>query len=502
MTVKEKRFLIYSLFIILIVTCFTGWFYYINEPLNEDLGGYFDPHTGMRITSLGQVIGATEYVYCHWSGRIPGYFLVFFSKLLPRSVQAVVVAVIFSANVFLAIRIVFRDTLKSLSSPVIFITLYSILYWFRPYTCVNYRWEFVAIYSFTVTMVLLYYNLAGARFDLSECTIGEANTCKRLIWICFVQLVGIIAGMSHEILSFGLIALIGTEWIVDMIRHEAKPISIFRHWGLALGYMIGCLAPGNMQRLNADVTVAAYSAAATTTEQVNSNVVSGNSSGFATAMAGYVDRLAATFGMHELAIIGEARQEGPRQQYVILMIVLVLALLSIAFMLWTGQVKAVCTILLTDIGFMVSYLSSILMWTFVYWQPVYVIWLPVLFVYIVLLEFVIRLPNIMAQSTISKIFNKAFNIARIVVPVIAIIAFIFIYSDEISSFAHTSLARRERIAYAQENGLTEISVPMYDENLTRKRYSISTLNRQGEYDDGYYTKYYGVHLIIEDQLEE
>ena len=101
MTSKDKRLLIYSLFIILIVSCFTGWFYYINEPLNEDLGGYFNPD-GSLISTFSHVISKLARVYIGWSGRIPGYFLIYFSKLFPRSIQAIAVAVIFSSNVIIA----------------------------------------------------------------------------------------------------------------------------------------------------------------------------------------------------------------------------------------------------------------------------------------------------------------------------------------------------------------------------------------------------------------
>ena len=130
MNTREKRLLIYGLFIILIAFCFTGWFYYINEPLNEDLGGYFyDADNGIRITTFSQVLECTKRFYLKWSGRVPGYFLVFLSKLFPRSVQAVAVAMIFTTNVILSVRIIVKDTVRALSSPILFVTLYLMLYW-------------------------------------------------------------------------------------------------------------------------------------------------------------------------------------------------------------------------------------------------------------------------------------------------------------------------------------------------------------------------------------
>ena len=500
-TVKDKNRLIYSIVIILIVSCFTGWFYYINEPLHEDLGGYFDPVTGDRITSLKQVFESTRFVYMIWSGRIPGYYLIYFSKLFPRAVQAIAVGIFFSANVILTIRIVVKDTLKAVLSPVLFLVLYLAFYWFRPYTGVNYRWEFVTIYSFTVTFVLLYYNLTGSRFSSDEIS-GEVRVHRGIMIGCTIQLIGFITGMCHEILSFGLIALIGTEWIIDMIRHKAKPTNIFRHWGLALGYLVGLFAPGNLARLNADSTIEAYTTNAAATDavssvgQVTDVVEAGKMPGFFVALSGYMQRIRPVLLNHRMTLIG--REGGPRQEYIIFMSVLAIALFTIAIMLWIGQSKLVCNILINDIGFIVSIISSIIMWTFVYWQPTYSIWLPTIFVYVILLEFVVRLPGLLVDhSIISVPFDKVYGVVRFVIPVVTIVMFGIIYSSELSSFAHTSLMRRERITYAQEHGLSEITVPGYDENLPVERYSVHTLNRQGEYDDGYYTQYYGVHLVIE-----
>ena len=194
MNSKERNLLIYSLVIILIVSCFTGWFYFINEPLNEDLGAYFDHSSGLRITTLHQVLERTKNVYMGWSGRIPGYFLVYISKLFPRYVQAIAVAVVFSANILLTIRIIVKGTLRSLSSPVLFIILYLVLYWYRLSLDVNYRWEFVAIYSVTLTMTLLYYNMAGSRFDNDDSDNNSASKSKRVLFAVLIQLVGIIAG--------------------------------------------------------------------------------------------------------------------------------------------------------------------------------------------------------------------------------------------------------------------------------------------------------------------
>ena len=513
-----KKILLYSILIILMVSCFTGWRYYVDEPLNEDLGGYFFTNSDgirARITTFGQVIYCVKYTYLNWSGRIPGYFLISISKLFPRSVSAVACALIFSANVILTIRIIVKDTKKAFSSPILFLVLYLALYWYRPYIGVSYRWEFVAIYSFTVSLVLLYYNMTSTRFapDDPGPEVKE-NSRMRILTLCLIQLFGIITGMCHEILSFGLIALLGTEWIVDLIRHRTKAASLFRHWGLVLGYLIGLLAPGNLQRFNSDWTQNAYSTAKlphfsfpisggfsyllASAEQVADNSLSESMSGFAAVLSGFIRRIGPSFDMHEITIMGVGG--GYRQEYKLFLLLFALAVIVMVYMLKHGQKKAVLDMIVNDIGFIVSSLSSVLMWAFIYWQPSYVVWLPTIFVYAAILEFVIRIPDIFSGMDGSNRISHACKLLQIVIPVIMIIAFICLYDSEVMSFARTSLARRARIAYAQENGLTEINIPRYDENLSPMRYSMYCLNDQEEYDLAKnYKLFYGVRLIIENE---
>ena len=508
MKLADNKRLIYGMFIILIASCFTGWFYYTNEPCHEDLGAYFyDLDSGIRFTNFSQVLELTKNVYMLWSGRIPGYFLNFVTKLVPRGIQAILIAVIFSSNIILSIRIIFKNTVKALSSPIIFVVMYLALYWFRPATGVNYRWEFVTIYSFSVTVILLYYNLAGSRFESDDNACVEQKH-KGIVLTCIIQLIGIVAGMCHEVISFGLIALIGTEWIVDMIRHKAKFTDLFGHWGLCLGYLIGFFSPGNMARLNGGTTIEAYSASVTPTEQVseaveavvpsavNTVIETTEQSGIVRIMEGFLNRLRSSFAIHQVTIVGTSDD---RQEFILFLVILALALISIAALLWIGQAKRVCNMIIGDIGFMVSCVSSVILWAVSYRQPEYGVWLPMIFIYISLLEFVVLLPDIFIDhSTISTSFFRLYGIMRAAFPVIAIVAFAFIYRLELSSFAHTSEIRRERISYAQENGLSEITIPKYDENLSPLRYTLNSLNSQKEYDTGYYTLFYGVHLIIDD----
>ena len=192
-----------------VLALFIWCFSYINEPVGDDIGCYFEgcltwyldeyeDDLGARFTNLSQVMSSLKFAYINWTGRMPGYFLNYFGKLLPKIVQALLTSGIFVTNILLTLRIVYKDWKKTLSAPLAFIIIFLFAYWYRAWLAFTYMWTMTSIYSFGIMLCLFYYNMT-----VIDCEKGK---CHR-IWI--LQLLGLGAGFSHEVISFCLIVAIG-----------------------------------------------------------------------------------------------------------------------------------------------------------------------------------------------------------------------------------------------------------------------------------------------------
>ena len=69
------------------------FFSWINESIGDDILNYYDgvlnfylvefePMLGFSISSFSQIFKLIKFVYFNWSGRIIGYFLNYFGKIL------------------------------------------------------------------------------------------------------------------------------------------------------------------------------------------------------------------------------------------------------------------------------------------------------------------------------------------------------------------------------------------------------------------------------------
>lgn len=175
-TKNEKIELLIGCVIIGAVAVFVMFFSYINEPVGDDILGYYEGALtfylddfrnvlGEKLTSMSQIIKLLNFTYMHWSGRMPGYFINYLGKFMPKFVQAFLTAFVFTVNILLAMRIAYKEWIKTLSKPLVFGFIFLALYWYRYAVCYNYMWTMVSIYSFAVMFCLLYYNLAVIDYE-------------------------------------------------------------------------------------------------------------------------------------------------------------------------------------------------------------------------------------------------------------------------------------------------------------------------------------------------
>lgn len=446
---------ILGLVVIVFVTIFMAFFSYINEPIGDDVLCYFDGaltlylddfdfSLGNRISGLGQVIRELFFIYFHWSGRMTGYAFELIGKILPKCVQAFFTSGIFTLNVFLALRIVYGKSRKVLENPLIFCLLYLILYWYRNGCYYTYMWTMVSIYSFSLMLVLLYYNLYSQ--------VMQKSTLRNRV---FLQILGFFAGFSHEIFSLCLIVAVGINWIRDCLEKKNRLTSVFYHTGLGIGYLLCFCAPGNFSR---------------TTE--SHDIVKNP----------YLIRLKNCITLHKEMLV----EEPTARWFFWGTLLMACTVVIIMIIRKDGRLK---TYFLETAGLMGAAFFSVAVWAAMPRCPVYGLDLWGVFVYIFLLFFAVRINdyvNVPKMAGIMGTFALAlfFSLSNI---------------KEVYSYTKTSLRRRECVRIALEENKSEIVVPKFAESLSDERYHLGYLNSQDQYDRSYYQEYYGVRLIIESE---
>lgn len=453
--IKKKQIdkgVVIGVLIMIIITCFTWVFSYINEPVGDDLLTYYDGAIaqyldgfslglGERITNPIQVLKELRFIYRYWSGRMIGYSVMLFGKFLPKVVQAFITAIVFSANILLAMRIVFDKLKNVVKSPVVFCLMFFTIYYYRSGCYYEYMWTMVAVYSIPIFIILLYYNLFDEKVDL-KATNGMG----------FMQIIGFVAGFSHEILSLILIVIVGSEYIRDCILKNCRWTRVFSFTGLGFGYLLCFLAPGNFYR-----TTQSHDIVANT----------------------YADRLKNIFILNRIVLTYTTEQ---RIVFGILSIVTAATVIIIIL-----KKEELGQILLKRVGIIIACCLYPFICAAVPHYPIYGEDLWIYMIYILCLNVAVRI----------RYYFSVKETFKFVLPVLLIVFFGVLNYNELYTYAKTSYRRRLLVREAVKKGEGQVVVPCFDEGLSQERYLLSYLNDQNQYDLDYYQWYYGTRLVIE-----
>lgn len=437
------------------------YFVYINEPIGDDILGMFDgglsgyleefDGLGTRITSLHQVIEQLKTVYLYWSGRMPGYTIMLIGRLLPRFATSIITAAINIGICILALKILYEDIRKGLRHILCFVIIYLAVYWYKTDLYFTYMWTMTGIYSTAVFWCLAYYVFAFSnqehRWDIRS---------KRF-W--GLQILGLVAGWSHEVLSLTMIAIVGIRWIIDVRDKKVKWYNLFMHTGLGVGYLLGFFAPGNFNRMRKP-------------RQQSSLTI--------------LMRMYRSVRGHKNAVIspsGEMR--------LIFGVIVVLAIFAlIRLMVNKGMKESITLFLKKNLPFIGGGLTAGIAWGLVNRVPGYGMDLWVVIVYL----------------TLFQTINLGFEGMRIdtewiqsICGLLLTLGVIAININEVAMYTEISTERRNRIREAVENNQEEVLVPAYPDTLPSYRYELSYLNGQEHYDTEYYREYYGIHIIIDNE---
>lgn len=211
-----------GIIVYIIIACFSAYYIYFRDAVGDDILSTFEnfvyfylddfPHEcGAKVTTFSQVLHELKNVWLYWSGRIPGYALLYLGDLLSKVGQAIFTSLLYVSIVFLTLRIVYKSSKGALSSPISALILFSSLYWFRIGAFYTYMWIMTAINSLAVCLCLLYFNL----------TITDPQQGKRR-GLLPVSVIGFLAGSSHEVISLCMIAVIGTFYLISLFRKQEK----------------------------------------------------------------------------------------------------------------------------------------------------------------------------------------------------------------------------------------------------------------------------------------
>lgn len=453
--VIEKKSLIFGCAVIGVVWFFICFFSWINEPIGDDVLCYYDgaltyyldefeDNSGEKIGNFPQIFRLLEFVYTHWSGRMPGYFINYVGKLLPKAIQAFFTASVFVSNILLAVRIVYKKWFDTLSKPFIFGMLFLVVYWYRWDVYYTYMWTMVTIYSFGIMFCLLYYNLAVTDYE---------NDKRHSPWL--LMILGVIAGFSHEVISFCVIAIIGTRWLINVLRKREKWNEVFRHLGFGIGYLFCFFAPGNFYR------------------QAQSHD---------TITLAYADRLKNSWDSHKGVLNSNATGN------LIFILFAILAFIALGVLIERRNRKAVFEVLCDIVPFVVGGGTSILVWGMAPRTAPYGLGLWILIVYTIFLKPISEInffKDLKSRNTISTVCTVAI-----------MLLFIGANAKEVWYYSRVSIERRALVKEAVETKMSEVEVPLFDGDLSPDRYLLSYLNNQKQYDTEYYIRYYGTRLVV------
>lgn len=458
---NEKSELAICMMIIGLFFLITWFFVYVNEPFGDDVLGMFsggssyyldevEPMLGSRITSLSQVMEALKTSYLYWTGRMPGTVILRIGMLMPGFVTSLITAVITIGICILPLKILYKDIRKGVKHILYFVIIFLAVFWYKTHLYFTYMWTMTSIYSTTVFFCLAYYALA---FSDQE---HKSNIRHKKIYLVGLQVLGLVAGWSHEVLSITMIAIVGVKWIIDVKNKNVKWYGLFMHTGLGIGYLLGFFAPGNFNRMHQSH------------DQTSIDVLT---------------RIKISFQMHISILISPSR--GMRYLFGIIVVLAIIALIRL--LMNKGIKEGIAIFLTNNLPFIWGGVMSIIAWGLVNHVAVYGLDLWIVIAYILLFQTIK-----MGFEDISINTEWIQTMCGLVLALVVIV----INVNEVATYANVSLERRSRIREALENNQDEVVVPMYSNTLPTYRYLLRYLNGQEWYDGEAYREYYGIHIIL------
>lgn len=441
-----------------IIAIFSFVFLYYSEPFGDDIATCFNsplnPHLdgvelgiGDLTTNYTEVMKKTVFAYNKWSGRLTGYYFLYATNLFPKIIKAICGTLLLCANCLLLIRVAFGSWEEAARYPLVWLIVYFSMYWYRKQGFWTYMWTFICIYELSLALCLLF-----------VCAVNKNNQRKSIV--VYVFIVGLLAGLSHEIFAILTICWSGLDFISDLKNKKKKIGDCVRFAGLILGSLFCIFAPGNFNRMIQSHDSSIYTV--------------GLSERILTSLKEHV-RVLLPYKVEISFVIG------------ILLFLIVFVHIKEATKSWKGGNRKVFAGIAPII---VSGLLSVVCWGVMSHVPYYGLnyWICLVFIF-----FIKLLRNVCGDA---RIIEKWLTTAECVIALSVVAFFSF---DNIKWLTKYIEVREERaclIETAELKKEKQVIVPRYPHEAWSNLTYFDYLNNQEIYDLEFYDRYWGIHIII------
>lgn len=242
-----------SIIILLFVFAFIFFISYNRQPLGDDVlyqfsKGYnfyldnFNGEIGEQITNFNMLLENVKGIYLNNGGRIVGFTLLPMLSIFGQFFTSFLTSLSCALIILLIVAMIFGSISESLKHPLVLLIIFLIVIYYNPGISYLLMWTMISIYVVSLILLLLYYFLFETKLKLGKEKIG-------FLKVLFLNILGVLAGFTHEVYSFVFLSFIGFLTIKEIIFNKRSISILFNHIGLFLGTIACITAKGNFVRL-------------------------------------------------------------------------------------------------------------------------------------------------------------------------------------------------------------------------------------------------------------
>ncbi len=406
-----------------------------------------------QIDDFATLLRSLHNLYLNWTGRMTGWLIVPVLSFTGEVFTSILQATFFTAYVALISALVFRGFKNALSHPIALPLIFLLVIFYSTSIGVLLIITFTAIYIVTTVLYLLYINVNNNLLKNNyKTSIGK---------LVAFNVLGFVTGFTHEMLGAMFILIIGLRLLFLLfIEKKIKFIDALKHnVGLAIGYILCFIAPGNFVRAGTDH---------------DTGILKPYSEKLALSIRAHIDVFKTYSNVGLLLALG----------------LLLLTFISLIILIKNKKLKEWIRDNFEYIA--VSALSPFI-WALVSYVPNYGLnyWCALVFIVEAgCIYKAINLLNLQRYNVVKRLYTVAGGVSAL-----ALIGLFFIHSSWISDLIPITLQRELLIEQAVENEDKAVKVPLYP-ITTENIYTLHNYNNlPDEFKSDYYIKYYGIEII-------
>ena len=411
----------------------------------------------VQMQTLSQSINNTVFTYMTWTGRILPYFLHPMLSILGKLPVSIIAGISLTAFVLSIISLTFDDWKKALEHPILILWLFYSLVFLHRASGHYFMWTFIAHYIIPTVLFLLYL------YILNKMTKNE-NQNQTLIYIILFNLLGLITGITHEMLGAVFSLMLASKGITLVFTNKSCSFLHYvrLHIGFFIGYCVLFLSPGNFYRV----------------QSIHSPTE-----------GTIVERLIDSVIVHLRSLFPTDLTHG----FSIGLFALIIVLLTCFCLIRIIKKKQLRLFIIDNLYIITGLVFSPILFSIGPYAPSYGTGLWNALFYILLFRAIYNYADI--NLLIPEIFHKL----RLgtVCAVLSLTLFVLLNVGWINSFVSTSLKWENAISQAKKHGYSTASVPRFSEGPSSNILFLSYVNDPYQYESMFYQEYFGILIIPE-----